>query len=247
MLSKRDQSESAGQQVEGEATLTLLPPFAVAHLIQEAHRNQSGFALIRRGDGELLTLAQDNVLTISEVIAAGGHFLPYAGVNVPDLQARDRVLSAVFAADLVGVPESQHVHFQPLFQRIAKYYHIPLQAILFTSSLVNYDLETSTNIYQELLAEGNVVLVGNRTPELKKQLEDAGYPPVVGTVPVAGVQAVDAVLQQLSQIKFEVAFVSAGIAATILCAELKRWGKIALDFGHLADLLIQEKRDFRRL
>ncbi len=56
----------------------------VAARIVYALDNRQPLSLIRLGDGELLTMAQESVHDIDYVRRAGV-FLPYAGVNIPDL------------------------------------------------------------------------------------------------------------------------------------------------------------------
>ena len=97
------------------------------------------YAFIRLGDGELLTLAQEKVLTIEEV-ARDGPFLPYAGVNVPDLQARDELASCIRVATLIGVPLSRHPRFQPLLFAVLRAHGIDIHHLRLTTSTMNYTL-----------------------------------------------------------------------------------------------------------
>ncbi|MNJ57412.1 hypothetical protein D3C77_530000 [compost metagenome] len=53
-----------------------------------------------------------------------------------------------------------------------------------------------------------------------------------------GTRDVARVVQQAAQMEFDLAFVSAGIAAVGICTEIaSQMGKVALDMGHLANKL----------
>ncbi len=231
----------AGVQALSNQFIRVESPAEVALRIQSALQEKRGFALIRFGDGELLTLAQGTVRSVEEVIFVG-HFLEYAGVCVPDWSTRNQLERAVRRADVVGIPRTRKSTFQILFHDLVKYYGWPLQNMCFTSSVINYELGAETNLYCQLLQQYSVVLVGNRMQELSQQLVKSGYTSIAGVVPVQGAKSVHSVMEQLSEISFDVALVSAGVAANLICVGLKDWGKTAIDFGHLADRMLKHGR-----
>ncbi len=231
----------AGVQAFADETICLESPAKVALRVKIALKEKRGFALIRLGDGELLTLAQGTALTEQEV-ATAGHFLGYAGVYVPDWFTRDQLERAVRIADIVGIPRVRRTTFQILFHDLARYYDWPLQEMRLASSVINYELDAQTNLYRHLLKQYRVVLVGNRMQELAEQLNHSGYTSIADVVPVQGVKSVTSVLEKLQPISFDVALVSAGVAADLICVALKDCGKTAIDFGHLADLIVKQKR-----
>ena len=234
----------AGIQSLSGSLIRLLPAQEVMISVLTALQQRRGFSLLRLGDGELLTLAQQTVLTDAEVRAAGGHFLGYAGVQLPDYGARDQLVQAVQQTDGVGIPTHRGSTFQLLFVQLARVYGWPLETIWLTSSVINYALAETTTFYQQLFQNWRVVLLGNRMAELAQQFRAAGVHSIVASFPVAGVSSIELVMHQLATIDYDVALVSAGVAASILCPRIRATGKVALDFGHMADQLIREKRVF---
>lgn len=230
---------AAGIGALSEELIEVRSPADVAQDISTAVEKRIGYALVRLGDGELLTLAQSTVLNDEQVAEVGGNFLLYAGVNVPDHKARDMLCESVLQADVVGVPLQRTATFQLLFHALARHFEWPLKSMQWTSSLINYQLHEQTNLYSSLLASYSVVLIGNCMERLHPHLQSLGYHRISGAIPVSGVHSVDDVMARLSHLEFDVALVSAGIGANILCPRIRRLGKVAIDFGHLADRLLQ--------
>jgi len=233
----------AGIQTLSLSLIRLVPPQEVMVAVLAALQHRRGFALLRLGDGELLTLAQQTVLTDAEVRLVGGHFLSYAGVQLPDYSARDQLAQAVHEADGVGIPTRRGPTFQLLFLQLARVYGWPVEKIWFTSSVINYALE-STDLYHQLFQNWRVVLIGNRMAQLAQQFQDEGIHSIMASLPVSGIGSLEIAMEQLSTIDYDVALVSAGVAGSILCSRIRGTGKVAVDFGHMADQLIQEKRVF---
>jgi hypothetical protein len=100
----------------------------VADSLLQALRDRRGHSIIRLGDAEILTMAQDTVFPTSVNVPVWGDLMAelchdpllgkgdnnevvrwrdmmYAsGVNYPDLEVRDRLLEAVRTANLIGIP-----------------------------------------------------------------------------------------------------------------------------------------------
>lgn len=215
----------------------LLTAQEVVTRLEAALAAGSGFAVIRFGDGELLTLAQDSVLTTDEVRLAAP-WLHLSGVIVPDLQARDKLADAFQSADVVGVPTSRFMTYGTLFLRLASFYHWPIETMPLTSSVINYAINETTDFYQHVLQTRKVLLIGNRSAQLQTVLEARGVTSIVGHVPVTGMSAIPTALNESFQYDFDVALVAAGIPACVICPELRDRGKVAIDFGHLADVWV---------
>lgn len=235
---------AAGTKAMSHRLINLIDEHEVAKRIWNAAEERRGFSLVRLGDGELLTLAQDTVYTIDEIKFIGSHFLTYAGLNVPDLAARDALISSVQQADIVGVPSLRRITFQNLFRKVANHYNLPIENMPLTTSVINYVLE-KTALYHRLFTHFRVLLIGNRMAELREHLTKYGYQSIVGVLPLAGTKAVDEVLEQTSHSQYDVAIVAGGIAASILCPLISRNHKVAIDFGHLADELLYDNRTFK--
>lgn len=217
----------------------LLPAGAAAARIEEALLDGKGFSLIRLGDGELLTLAQGTVLGVEEVQKAGP-WLHYSGVAVPDLNARDQLGVAFLRSDLVGVPTSRFMTYGTLFLRIAAHHGWPIETMPLTSSVINYEIFEQTDLFPKILRRHKVLLMGRTAAELRAHLERQGVTTIAGHIPVDGMAAVEGALAESERYEFDVALVAAGIPACVICMRLRDRGKVAIDFGHLADALVNQ-------
>ncbi|MFB9330239.1 GT-D fold domain-containing glycosyltransferase [Paenibacillus aurantiacus] len=206
--------------------------------LTHAIETKQPYALVRLGDGELLTLAQDTLYD-AETIRREGRFLPYAGVNAPDLAARDLVAAAIRQVNRVGVPLSRRKHFLPLLHPVLRHHGIDPDSMRLTSSTINYELQQS-GLLTHLLSGKRLLLIGDMAPSLAETLVAWGFA-VCGVIsPVNGFASIDRVMQEASLIDFDLALVSAGVPAVVICWRLAaEFGRVALDFGHLADALVK--------
>ncbi|WP_238162657.1 GT-D fold domain-containing glycosyltransferase [Cohnella sp. AR92] len=216
--------------------IPLLGTQAVYEELERALTEKQPYSLVRLGDGELLTLAQDTVLSLDEV-RREGNFLSYAGVDIPDYQGRDELASCIRSASMVGVPLSRRPLFQPLLFAIWRAYGVQPESLRFTSSTVNYSLKDEGYLHR-LLAGRRVVTIGNLAVPLAQSLLSWGAQ-IAGTVsPVRGIADYKRAVEEASKVDFDLALVSAGVAAVPICVHLaNRTGKVAVDFGHLANLI----------
>jgi len=224
----------AGIQSLTGSLIQILTTADVFQELDDAIKNARPFSLVRLGDGELLTLAHDTVMSIEEV-RRWGSFLPYAGVNLPDSHVRLELSKAISSASIVGIPNSRHPSYQGLLFPVFRYFGINYRTLKMTSSTVNYALNEEGRLRQ-LLTGRKVLLIGNEAPGLAKHLRSLGIQVQGVIAPVLGVTDIQRVMNQIAHIEFDIAFVSAGVAAVILCARIaNELGKAALDMGHLAD------------
>jgi hypothetical protein len=216
----------------------LLTPDQVHAHLASALANRSPMSLVRLGDGELLTLAQDTVLSVDEV-RRRGPFLPYAGVNVPDYAARDRLIESVRRAAIVGIPRYRLRNFQPLAFDVFRAFGLDFRTKSLTDSQMNFMLNQSGLL--RLLLEGRrVLLVGNKAPELAPVLQRRGLMISGVVAPVHGVPDADRVMGEICRHEFDIALISSGVSAVILAERTaNELGKVAIDFGHLADSMVK--------
>lgn len=194
-------------------------------------------SVVRLGDGEMLTMAQGLLLDL-DYIRTDGYFLSYAGVDVPDLTARDQLADAVRKATIVGIPKLRIPNFLPLMFPVFLAHGIDYRSLTLTHSTINYILYTEGYL-SKLLSGRRVLLVGNTAPGLANILRENGVLVVAAISPVLGVKDIPGVMASVIAYDFDIALVSAGIAAVILAQRIaSELGKVALDFGHLADSLV---------
>ncbi|MCD7034069.1 hypothetical protein LRR81_07445 [Metabacillus sp. GX 13764] len=219
---------------------------AVEKKIRDRLKDGNGFSFIRMGDGELVTLAHD-ILVSTEQLKAFPHFdfLQYAGVHIPDPESRDQLLQCVADADLIGIPVVRFPSYQTMFIKLAQHHGWPLKQMALTGSSVNYFLSRTT-LYDHILKNCRVLLIGNRMAEGKNFFEALGYNQIAGVIPVNGIKDVPNALAEAAKYEFDAAFVSAGISANPICTALAKQKKTALDFGHLMDELLKGTYTLRR-
>ncbi|MGF9700000.1 GT-D fold domain-containing glycosyltransferase [Paenibacillus sp. MABNR03] len=209
----------------------------MADQIRGALDAQRPLSVVRLGDGELLTLAADTVLP-GEQVQELAPFLPYAGVprSVPEI--RVALAEAIQGADWVGVPISRAPTFQGLLFPVMRHFGIDWSRLKLTSSTINYSLHQS-GLLLPVLHGRRVLLIGSRASELGALLLSRGVQ-VAGIIgAVAGFMDIPRVMQETAAHDFDITLVAAGIPAVVLCTRIAgELGRIALDFGHLADKLV---------
>ncbi|XID95711.1 GT-D fold domain-containing glycosyltransferase [Paenibacillaceae bacterium WGS1546] len=225
---------AAGIEALRDRGLPVLDSASVFEELNTALREKKPYAFIRLGDGELLTMAQETVLSIDEIKRSGA-FLPYAGVTVPNLEARDELASCVQFASLVGVPMSRKPHYQPLLFAVLRAHRIDYRKLRYTSSTMNYKLEEQGLLWK-LLSGRKILIVGDAAPQLGRALTDKGYE-VTGIVsPVDGYGDVARVLAEATACEYDIALIAAGVSAIPIAVHLAGMGgKVTFDFGHLAN------------
>nr|WP_255654987.1 GT-D fold domain-containing glycosyltransferase [Cohnella sp. REN36] len=204
--------------------------------IERALTGRTPYSLVRLGDGELLTLSQDTVIP-AQAVHREGPFLPNAGLDVPDPAARDELAAVLSRASLIGVPLSRRPHFQPLLFAVAASIGLALERLPLTSSLVNYSLYEQGYLMR-LLANRRVLVIGNEAVALAQALSAAGIEVTGAVQPVDGIGDVGRIVEEGMRHAFDLALVSAGIAAVPICVHLaERTGRVALDFGHAGNAM----------
>lgn len=242
-ISIRQIIEAGVAQLQPAHGCTLQSAAHIADRLQAALDAKEPFSLVRLGDGEALTLAQEAVLSIDEVKREGS-FLGYAGVNVPDLQARDELAESIRKATVVGVPKMRIYTYQPLCFQAFRAHGIDYRSLSLANSIVNYDIYKLGRI-GGLLRGRNVLLVGNVAPKLATVLSEHGIRIAGAISPVAGVRDVPRVVEEIGKHSFDIALVSSGIAAVVISQKIASdMGKVAIDFGHLADSLAARRDPF---
>ena len=261
----------------------------IAPQILRALRDKRGFSVIRLGDAEILTLAQDTVFTTrvnvpvwgdlmaelchdpalgkgdNDEVARWRDMMYMSGIHYPDLDARDLLAQAVKTADVVGIPvrnrpgrSRAHLKilegFQTVLLEIFKTLNLSYSNMQLADSALHY-LLFSTGWLHRILFPGDypeicqeysfspgykpeVLLVGNRAGELADVLVPHGIG-ICGVIKPVDMGNINETMTAISNHSFDIALIGAGIAATILCpSTATRMNRVAVDAGHLFDLLI---------
>ncbi|GAA0133323.1 hypothetical protein YSY43_01630 [Paenibacillus sp. YSY-4.3] len=222
-----------------QVTASLVPimsPTAVCTEIIRALGQRRPFSVIRLGDGELLTLAHDMIIS-TEQARLWGPFLPYAGVTLPDAAASRSLAESIRKANIVGIPVSRHPSFQGLLFPALNQLDISHHKLRMTSSTVNYALHEQGLLYRMLYGQ-KLLLIGNKAAGLSGVLESGGLEVTGIVTPVNGVHDVQRIVEQAALIEFDLALVAAGVAAVMICTAIaEELGKVSFDMGHLANRL----------
>ena len=238
-FSLRQIIETGLQQLQSQ-WIRVMSSEEVADAILAALDHRKPLSVVRLGDGELLTLCQDTVLTAEEV-RARGDFLEYAGVAVPDWNARDVLCAAVAQADIVGVPRKRMKNFQPLLVPALRALGLDCRQMQLTYSTVNYSL-FHQGFLSRLMKERRILIVGNKAKALSDVLSGYGYDIAPAVFPVLGMRDVPRVMERVREHDFDLALISAGVAAVPLAQRIAaEMGRVALDLGHLADMITSGK------
>lgn len=228
---------AAGLQVYREHWLPLLHPEEVYGRMEHALASGQPLSVVRLGDGELLALAHDTVLPLEEV-RQKGRFLTNAGMTLPDPQARDMLAQSLRSAGIIGIPHSRLPTFQGLLFPVLRHYGISYRSLTLTTSTINYALHEH-GLLQQLLHGRRLLLIGDRAPELADVLRASAALNITAVIsPVHGFHDIPRVMAEAAGCEFDLAVVASGIPAVVICERIaSQLGKVALDFGHLADKL----------
>lgn len=220
-----------------EQTHELLTVDQVGERMIHALADGKGFSLSRLGDCEALILAQESVMNHDEMMRYAS-VLDYAGVPIPDMNARARLVETIRTADVVGVPIVRVGNFQPLLFKTFHALEINWRELPLSDSLVNYGLH-ARGYLQRAAKDARLLLVGNKVGPLAEALQQSGVR-IAGTVTsVQGMKDLERVYDEIEKVQFDLAFIAAGVPATILTTWVaRRLGRVAIDFGALVDELV---------
>lgn len=213
-------------------------PQEISACIDDSLAGKRGFSLVRLGDGESLMLAHNLVISVADA-QRRGPFLGYAGVRLPDLRGRDRVARAVRAADVVGITTSLKVNYFTLLWPALTAHGIDIAGLTAATATVNYDLHACGCLGRLLIEsrpQPRALVVGNLAEPLAEAMTREGAVVAGVVTPVEGVADADRVMEEMARHDYDIALVSAGVAAVVIASETARaTGRVAIDFGHLAD------------
>ncbi len=268
----------------------------IAPQILRALRDKRGFSVIRLGDAEILTLAQDTVFPTRFNVPIWGDLMAelchdpalgkgdnnevrrwrdmmyMSGIHYPDLDARDRLAQAVKTADVVGIPVRNrpgrsHAHlkilegFQTVLLEIFEKFNLNYSNMQLADSALHY-LLFSTGWLHKILFPGQypqicqeysfspgykpeVLLVGNRAKELADVMVPHGVR-ISGVIKPVDMTNIDETIITISKHSFDIALIGAGVAAKVLCSTTAAtMNRVAIDAGHLFDLLIDDYRHLK--
>ncbi len=193
-------------------------------------RNKIGFSLVRIGDAENQVMAQGTEYTDLEL-----HKIwwsddeAWAGVTLPNYQARNQLLDSVRNADMVGVLHMNEAYiWKPLTEKLFTYYKIKPPQICYAFINIYF---SAYQDFIDLMKKYRVLLVGRPAWFFARLLQDRYNIHAAGVVPVNRFQDIPLAIKTIQNITYDLALISAGVNAVVIAAALAQEGKVALDFG----------------
>ncbi|MFD0958295.1 GT-D fold domain-containing glycosyltransferase [Paenibacillus chungangensis] len=222
----------------------LLDKDEVIARIRAAIADKRPFALVRIGDGENFILSQDTVYTMDQVLhqlwvkeANKGR----KGVQLPNIDIRDRMVKAIKEADIVGVLAhgDRTIRAHPNHKRVLTnqiFNHFKLKPEILCNAIVNREFIHYSSFWAMLHEEGaRLALVSRWAGGMKQRLISPPYHlNVTCTLPFERFEMMEETLAQLEERKdtYDVVLCSCGVNAVVLSHQIaKRIGKVAIDFG----------------
>ncbi len=205
----------------------------IVNIIRDSIENKKPLSVVRIGDGECYVLGQETVFPVdwirSNIYWHGDPY--YCGTIIPNLEARDRCLNAVKNADLLGVFTGQEVP-----QAIFSAYKIIVDNIFY--AFMNVGL-LMYKPFVKLIKEYPPLLVGRPAERFAKLLLDELGIEVPWLNAIESYKDVDICIEKMTQIPHRWSLISAGINALIIADTMSRkYGKVAVDFGHAPDMVL---------
>jgi hypothetical protein len=199
--------------------------------IKEAIKNKEPYSWIRIGDGELVFLEQEYVRSTDELLRLYGWagYTDYCGASVPNLVLRDRLIEAIKCSDLVGVFHGD----PPMMEAFDK---IKLSPENICYAFDNIYLPMNADFVNNILLKNKLLLVGQKSDFYAQKFKEILNIDVVGTVKIGTYADIENCMDEMAKYEYDVALVSAGINAKIICYEMsKKFNSVYLDMGHAWD------------
>ena len=208
--------------------------------------NKIPFSLVRIGDGEVGIISQKFPGIYDRLLEQFYWWLPnkeyyteYCGAEADDLEYVEQLIESLKNADIVGYFDQSRGH-----NRYTNATSAILNAINFHPKNSIYAFE---NIYLlqnqdfiNLIKEHPPLLIGKLAKPFKDILETTLDIKLPKTMHIENNKELDdLVLKLKKRKKWKWALVSAGANANIICNEIKKQGKVGIDFGSGIDMLMR--------
>lgn len=219
---------------EGQFEKNMLEASQVFHLIDQAITEKKSFSLARFGIGEISYLRwPENTWMIHQF----KRYEKYAGVSSGYGKIKKELVASLKQSDIIGVISPHRLEFFGK-QMKAVFQQLTFNPARCCSAWVFQDYIKQQSIWPWLKAK-KMLLIGRRAKEAYDVFVKRGIN-VVGTIEINSDLEIEKVVNDVTSIDhWDVALISAGIPATILAPKIAvASNRVAIDFGHSLDLLI---------
>ena len=209
----------------------------VIELFHEAARLKRPLSLARFGHSEMSVAYHSYTPWVN-----GWKWKDYVGASGSPAELQTMLREALAEADIVGLHRSdshEEADRKSAAEAHALFKEFNIQTKAVCNAWIAHAL-ISDDTFWGLLQQLNVVLIGRRAKEAELYFQKKGVK-IVGTYILEGPGQINQLIHLLgSKSKWDIALISAGIPATILAPKLSRTsGKLAIDFGHAMDKIIE--------
>lgn len=212
--------------------------------IESALKQNRSFSISRIGHAEMHVMSY-KIWPSHNINRYFYGYNEYTGITKLDNKIALRLVKALKKADVVGL--GNHTPYnEALLKKIVTRYKLSFPRVC--DAWISVQMINSSR-FMDLLKSLKVVLIGRRAAEGAEKLKDIGIE-VVGSVPHEGFGEIDKTIKTVLSIReFDIVLAAAGVPAAIMCPDIARArGKVALDFGHALDILIDKDGfDFEKL
>lgn len=198
-------------------------------------KHHKPYSLVRLGHGEMHVVSY-KICPNHKINRYFDHYHQYAGITELNDEIAASMINALKKADLVGL--GNHTPYnEELLNQIIQYYGLEFPAVC--NAWICVEMINSPEFFNILRAH-RVLVVGRRSAEGADKLRKLGIN-VAGNIVHEGLESIAQTIKEISSMEnFDIALVSAGVPATIMCPEIaEKTGKVIIDFGHALDILIE--------
>jgi len=199
--------------------------------IQEAIKNKQPYSFVRIGDGELVFLQQEYISPIAELQRRVGWSSSsnYCGAKLPNLELRDRLIDSLRNSNAVGWFEADQ-------DMIDVFNKIGIEPKNSFYAFDNVGLPMSPEFVNSVLIKNKLLIVGQKSKFYADKLKEYLNKDVEGFISIKSYDEIDKCMKEMEQYDYDVALVSAGINANVICYEMStKYNKVYLDMGHAWD------------
>lgn len=198
--------------------------------MKEAIAKVEPYSWIRIGDGELAFLEQEYVLPLDQILQRYGWGVStnYCGSKLPNIQLRDRLIEAIKYSSMIGIFQGD-----PPTMKV-------LEKINIAPTNINYAFDNvflpMNAKFVNMLLDKKIILIGRNSEKYSHKMKEILNIDTVANIPIEDYSQIDSCIQEVSKYDFNLALVSAGVNAKVICHEAaKRYNRCFLDMGHAWD------------
>jgi hypothetical protein len=206
----------------------------IINMIQKAYEMKSSLSLGRFGIGEISYLSwPTNTLLLEDF----KRYQSYAGINgSPDI-IKSELLTALKTVDIAGfIMPWRLEYWAQATDRVLE--NLKFFPKTICCAWLMHDMVHRGTLWT-LLNNKKVILIGRRSQEAAPIFLEKGVT-ITGVFNLNGFEDLETVFHSIvNETDWEIALISAGIPATILSPRIAKYsGKIAIDFGHALDIIL---------